>query len=242
LFDGVTYLALIVVLSQIDLREAMCKQKNSKPLKALAEGLHYVFETPLIRFRILQLLTAIGLLYPLMAVVLRTYIQKKFSLDAGQFGYVFTIPSLGSMMGAFSFAIFKPNRPLRLLFIGIPAAIVTIFAVPLCSSLEMSTAWMGLSGFFTYLSFAALTVSLQLEVDEEFRGRLGSVIGLSFVGFGPMMAFPVGLLSDWLGPEMTIFGFSTLCAILSALLYTAHKSALHMALTPSLPVRVELVS
>lgn len=240
IFDGLTYLVLIFVLSRIDLRQAMLKPRVEKPIEALIEGLRYIFSTPTIRYRILQLFAGISLVFPLLVVVMRTYIKHKFNLDAASFGYVFTIPALGSVMGALAFTAFKPQRPLRALFFGIPGAIVAILLQPAVHILAVSTVLMGLSGFFMYLSFAALTVSLQLEVEEEFRGRLGSVIGLGFMGLGPLMGFPAGVLADTLGTEFTIVLFTTTYALLSAILFWLHKRSLSDVFAPSHLPPIEL--
>jgi MFS family permease len=47
-------------------------------------------------------------------------------------------------------------------------------------------------------------VSMQLEVQEEFRGRLSAVIGMGFSSIGPLMSFPWGHLADYIGPPRTI--------------------------------------
>ena len=240
LFDGVTYLLLIFILSRIDLRQALLKPRTEKPMDALVEGLKYIFSTPSIRYRILQLFAGISLVFPLLVVVMRTYIKQKFNLDAAHFGYVFTVPALGSVLGALSFTVFKPTRPLRALFLGVPGAIGAILLQPLSHTLPLSTLLMGLSGFFMYLGFAALTVSLQLEVEEEFRGRLGSVIGLGFMGLGPLMGFPAGICADTLGAETTIVLFTTTYALLSLTLFWLHKRSLIEVFSSSQMPRVEL--
>lgn len=240
LFDGLTYLVLIAILSRLSLAEAQFAPFKEPPLSALWDGLSYMARAPLIRYRILQLMVAIMFIYPILSVVMRTYLQRKFQMSAAEFGYVFTVPAIGAMLGALTFAVMKPNQPLRALMIGIPGAIMSLLIQPLMGSVQSSALLLGLSGYLTYLSFAALSVSLQLEVDEQYRGRLGSVIGLSFMGIGPMMGFPIGVMADHLGEEVALVICCGICVLLSTLLYLAHKTALHGALTPSLSRNLEL--
>src|SRR5690606_28907951 len=114
-------------------------------------------------------------------VVFRTLLKAKFNLNAEEFGKVFTLPALGSMFGALSFAMIQPKIPIRALLVGIPGAALTMLLVAQMPTPLSAAVVMAFAGFFMYLTFAAITVSMQLEVDEDYRGRVSSVIGLCFV-------------------------------------------------------------
>jgi MFS family permease len=209
LFDGVTYFLIAIVLSRIDVSKyAVAQAAVAKGWAGVREGLGYIFKTPRLRYRMTQLFITICFILPIVTSVFRVYIQQKFHLTSAEFGGVFMFPAFGSMAGAFTFAAFQPRDPLRTLFVSIPGAIITLVTLPTLNTLPLATACMTGIGFFLYLSFASLTVSMQLEVDERFRGRLSSVIQLGFVGIGPAMSAPWGHLADIIGPPRTIY----LCA------------------------------
>lgn len=240
LFDGLSYLLLISILFQLDLSAAK-RDLSRTPVgrwKALLQGFKYIVETPPLRFKILQLLMAITLLLPLMIVVFRTYVSEKFGLSAEEFGYVFTIPALGSMLGALSFAVVKPKRPILALFVGVPLSAFTMMLVPLAPTALWAAVIMGLSGLAVYLSFASLTVSLHLDVEEEFRGRLGSVIGMGFLSLGPLASFPIGYLADWIGFNNSVYVVSALFLILSVILALTHWKQWEIGASPSADVSV----
>ncbi len=194
------------------------RARRSSNWAALFEGLRYMFSDSNLRYRILQLLLNITLLFPLLIVVFRVYVQERFELTAEQFGYLFTFPALGSMMGAITFTLVKPAKPIKALIFGIPMASLAVFLLPLVQSPLQAGLLMSLTGFSLYLSFAALTVSMHLEVMEEFRGRMGSVLGLCFLSIGPLMSFPIGLLSDVFGAPLVMQSLAIVFLILSALL------------------------
>ncbi len=77
--------------------------------------------------------------------------------------------------------------------------------LPFIADLNVSVLAMSAAGFGLYLCFAALTVSIHLEVEEEFRGRVGSMIGMGFSAIGPLMCFPWGHIADLIGPPSTIW-------------------------------------
>jgi MFS transporter, DHA3 family, macrolide efflux protein len=179
----------------------------------MREGLNYMWSERNLRYKLLQLLLSIACVLPLMFVVFRVYVQERFQLDAAAFGKVFSFPALGSMAGAVIFAVIKPREPVRALLFGVPLASVMLVVVPWMPSLSWTMAAISFCAFGLYLTFASLTVSLQLEVDNAYRGRLSAVIGMGFSAIGPLMAFPWGHMADAAGAPRTIW----ICAGLFAL-------------------------
>src|SRR5665213_3619692 len=218
MFDGLTYFVVALVLMNVNLGTSLRVVSKVSPRKSLSEGLKYISSSAIIRFRLVQLMLTLSCVYPIMSTVFRYYVKEKFNLDASQFGAVFSFPALGSMAGALSFAAFKPREPIRVMYFGIPLVFVMLLALPWMPNLPLTVAVMSLTGFGLYLSFASLTVSMQLEVQEEYRGRLSSVIGMGFSAIGPLMSFPWGHLADSIGSPNTIFIAATVFGIGSAVL------------------------
>lgn len=209
LFDGVTYFLVALVLTTVNLRSVQ-KVVPTKVGHDLRNGLRYIWRNTIIRYRMLQLMLSLSFAYPMMLAIFRVYVQQKFQLQAHEFGAVFSFPAMGSMAGALTFAIFKPRRPMRLMILGVPLTFCMLMLVPLLPSLSQTVTAMSLAGFGLYLSFASLTISMQLEVEEEYRGRLSSVIGMGFQSIAPLMCFPWGHLADAFGSPRVIWVATTL--------------------------------
>lgn len=224
LMDGLTYLGVALIIGSISIPNSKPKlSPQDNPWQALMGGFRYMAQNGKIRFIVLQLLTTIIFIYPLLNVVFRTYLKTKFQLSAQEFGLVFALPALGSMMGAIGFAVIQPKIPLKALLFGIPGA-------PLMMMLTMSmptpplAAWtLAFAGFFTYLSFASLTVSVQLLVDDQFRGRVSSVVALCFGSIGPLMGLPAGTIADQFGSENTVSSLGLIFLLLSGTLAFLHR-------------------
>lgn len=221
-FDGITYflIALVLVNAQIkDVPRSVVKQSSIQGLK---EGIRYIWNDRLLRYRVAQLMLTICCIYPLMVSVFRIYIYQKFQLSSQEYGMAFTFPAMGSMTGAMTFAILQPKKPIRALWIGVPLVFANLMILPLIGNLHWTVLAMTLSGFGLYLTFASLTVSMHLQVEEKFRGRMSSVIGMNFSSLGPLMSFPWGHLADYTGPPLTIWICGLIFGIFSAVLGIAH--------------------
>lgn len=205
LFDGVTYLLIVLVLSRVKVEHLQVARKSGeRSWHGLLEGLRYIHSNHSLRYRMLQLYITIGFVMPMVVNIFRVYIQKQFNLTGAEFGTVFMFPALGSMLGALTFAATQPRNPLSALLLGIPAVVVGLLAMPFLNSLTLATVCMTVIGFALYLSFASLTVSMQVDVEDRFRGRMSSVIQMGFFGVGPLMAAPWGHLDDIMGSPATM--------------------------------------
>jgi MFS family permease len=226
LFDAVTYFGVTAILAGMNFHHV---RKAGSVLggqwAAMLEGVRYIARNPAMRYRVLQLVMTIILPFPLMLVVFRTFMKVHFNLNADEFGFVMTLPALGSVAGALSFAVLKPKVPIRALMAGIPGVGLMVLAVPHMPAPILAGLMMACVGFFLYLTFASLTVSMQLDVDDAFRGRISSVIGLCFVSLGPLAGFPIGGLADRIGIVNSIQLVAAVFLSISAVLALLHRQA-----------------
>lgn len=225
LFDAVTYFLVALVLTRVEIMPRTALMDLPDKRKSLRDGLKYIAEHPLLRFRILQLMLTISCVFPMMAAVFRAYVQQKFNLNAQEFGHVFSFPAFGSMCGALTFAVLKPKEPIRALMLGVPLVFSLLLLMPWMPGLTATVAAMSFTGFGLYLTFASLTVSMHLEVEEQYRGRLGSVIGLGFSAIGPLMCFPWGHFADMAGAPAAIWTCAAIFGLGSFFLAASNRLA-----------------
>jgi MFS family permease len=224
LFDAITYFLVAGVMAYATVKDIPREIIKQSSFQGLTEGLRYIYGSEILRYRVAQLLLTTCCIYPLMVTVFRIYVYQKFNLTSAEFGTVFSFPALGSMCGALSFAIFQPKKPIRALWFGVPLVFVMLMSLPLISTLWLTVCAMSFTGFGLYLTFASLTVSMHLEVQEKYRGRMSSVIGLNFASIGPLMSFPWGHLSDFIGPPRTIWICASIFGVGSAILGSLHHT------------------
>jgi len=225
LFDGLSYLGIMFVLLSIELFPKS-KSKFAIPsnrLQALKQGFYYFYKNPRLRFKLMQFLLIICVIFPILIVIFRTYLRIKFSLQADEFGFLFTMPAMGAMVGAMMITALQPKKPIKLLLFAVPGMSMLLVAVVLAESLFLTTILLVFTGFFSYLNFVSLTLSLHLEILDEFRGRLGSLLGLGFVSIGPLMSYPIGYFADHVGYQL-----STIILAVCFMLGTGVISVLYM--------------
>lgn len=222
LFDGLTYFLIALVLMRAKIRDVPREVVRQSSFQGLREGIQYIWANVSIRYRVIQLVLTICCVYPLMVSVFRIYIYQKFNLNSDEYGMAFTFPALGSMAGAMTFAILQPKKPIRALWFGVPLVFIMLMILPILPDLQTTVFAISLTGFGLYLTFASLTVSMHLQVEEKFRGRMSSVIGMNFSSIGPLMSFPWGHLADYTGPPLTIWICGMIFGFFSAVLGIAH--------------------
>jgi MFS family permease len=228
LFDGLSYFGLLFVLAKIDLQPPLHKvaPHGTSQLSAISEGFRYLKNNRSIRYRLIQLLLTICFVFPIMMVIFRTFVRQKFDLSGAEFGYVFSLPAFGALAGALTFAFWKPIKPINTLQLSIPMGILSLISVPFMPTTTTTSLAMTVNGFFSYLTFASLTVSIHLDLEEEYRGRISSLIGMCFISIGPIMCLPVGILGDHLGFNSTVLILAGLFALLSTQLALLHWRSL----------------
>lgn len=182
------------------------------------DGLKYFFSNPSLRYKMMHLFLSLGLILPVVTVVFRTYLKQKFDLDPAQFGYLFAFPALGSVAGTLYFVLTKKEHPEENLKWATPMLIIGLLLIHFANDPWSTAAILAFCGFSSYVNIAAVTQSLHLEVHDNYRGRLGSLIGLGFISLGPLMSFPVGYYTDLMGYDAGIIHFTVLFALSTALL------------------------
>lgn len=220
LFDAISYLGVIYMISRAKLRD---KESHGPPVQnrgvlGLLDGLKFFFQEPKMRYLQLQLLAGLMIVIPLSNVVFRSFLKEKFHLPASQFGYLFSFPGLGAMVGALYFTLAALKRPSKNLIVGIPALILTLLCVRTVPSPLLAAVLLGFTGFFIYLCVASLTQSMHLATPDDYRGRLGALITLGFNSVSPLMSFPVGVYTDKYGFESSILHLTLVFGGLSLLL------------------------
>ncbi len=218
LMDAIGFFTVCIVIYFLKIKPH--EEKNIKP-QALKE-LSYFLKKPRMRYQLGQLALSMLTIFPLFVVVLRTFATKKFELEAADFGRLFMFPAMGSVLGSLVFAVWKPKDALSTIKIAVSMILFFYWMVLEVENQFGAAVIMCAMGFSGYLMFAALTVGIQLEVKESFRGRVSALIGLAFGSLGPIATYPIGIFADYYGEAATIRIFTIIFFILSCVWYSYH--------------------
>jgi len=211
--NGLSFLMIVFVISripQLSTRESV----NLQP-KNMSYIWTYLRDHGTLKRVIVQLFMVIGLLFPLVFTVFRVYMQKKFHLTAQEFGFVFSAPGFGALLGSLSFLLWRPQKPLRVLPYGITGVVSFLVLLTFVNTLFGAILTLICFSFFMFLSISSLTVTIQLEITNEIRGRISALVGMAFTSLGPILSVPIGFAADHFGERPIMLSIAATFAIVS---------------------------
>jgi MFS family permease len=216
--NGVSYLAVIWSLLQMDLPRRERRHFGSVMLQQVRQGLIYVW-THRPSFY-LMLIVAINSGFAMQYTVLIPMFARDL-LHAGARGYGFLMAAQG--VGAVAAAIIMNSRS------GAPRAhrqnlVFGVFCTAISIGVFGFSRWLGLSLLAQMMIGAGLmnhmvttNTLLQLFVSDELRGRVMSIYTLSFIGTAPLGSLEVGFVGEHVNPRAAVMVcsvFSLICGFI----------------------------
>jgi len=203
--NALSYIPLIVNLIRIDtpIRNPKSTMKKENILKNMMDGIYYVIHNKKMRiifvlFLLLSLfLINFGLLNPVLA-------KMDLKSDASGLSLLMTSMGVGALIAALSIILLRWKNPTIkqifwvALFFSLSQILLSFFGKLIYSAMIMS-----IIAFFMILFSTLVNTSLQLESDDQHRGRVMSVYTFVFVGVAPIGSIYAGTLANWLGARGT---------------------------------------
>jgi len=197
--NALSFLGIVFVISKIP--QLAYRVEATKERQGIGAAWSYLRNDPLLSSVIVQLFLVIGLMFPLVFTVFRVYLQKRFNLQAEEFGMIFAAPGFGALLGSLTFLLWSPRNPLKALPMGIMGIIIFLVTISQVDSLVLAAiALIGFS-YFMFLTISSLNVTIQLTITNEIRGRVAALVGMSFTSLAPLMSVPVGFAADQFGEQ-----------------------------------------
>jgi MFS family permease len=184
----------------------------------LVEGLKYSFNFKPIRYLIL-FVVAMGFFGLPFQVFLPVFAKDILHGDSQMLGYLTGSMGAGALLGAFYLASQKgvSGIPKTILYTSF-AASFGLIAFSLSNNPILSIILIFFTGFGMISQFAATNTLLQHIVDDDKRGRVVALYGMSFMGITPLGSLLLGSISPWAGVQVTLVASGFFC-LLAALIY-----------------------
>jgi MFS family permease len=215
--NGLSYGAAIVAFVMLRRDEFFAVEPVPKRKGQLREGLRYAWSTPAVRLP-LVLTAVIGTLAFNFQIVLPLIAKQTFDGDAGTFGVLYALMSVGSVIGALVTA--HEARATQRFLLGaalaygvllIGAAIAPTLAVEMLVLIPVGAAG---------IAFTAMANGvIQTECAPEMRGRVAALFAVAFLGSTPIGGPIIGWVSEQLGPRAGLWvgGLATLAVTAAAI-------------------------
>ncbi len=194
-------------------------QPREHPLRALAEGIRFLFASPLVGMvalvgALLMLASAVRVLYPALA--------PHWRVDAGHLGLMYAAVPLGAAVGALtSGRLAHVSRPGQWVLGSAIAAFAALGLFSLMPQFWLALLCLATFGYFSAINSLLQYAMIQALTPDALLGRINGLWTAQNVTGDALGAALIGSLGSWLLPyeAASLFGFAA--ALLSVVLWLA---------------------
>jgi len=211
--NGFSFMAVIASLLWMRVEPLNVHHHKGSILQELAEGLKYSFRNRTIRY-LLLLISAIGFIGLPFQVFMPVFARDILHGDSQLLGFLTGSLGAGALVGAFYLASRKSIRSLpKTILVSSILFGIGLFTFSLSTITPVSLLVIFFTGFGMIVQFAATNTLLQHIVDEDKRGRVVALYGLSFMGITPLGSLLLGSISPTIGVRLTLAISGLLCLL-----------------------------
>lgn len=215
--NGLTYIAIIAALCSMRLDPQPRRRISAR--RGISEAIHYARSRPAILS--LLALVAIVSVFGLQYIVMMPVFAKDI-LGGGPrtLGVLMAATGVGALMGALNLASWgnRRGRATRILG-GALFFMVALFLFTLSANLYLSLLLLVLVGAFMITFLATTNTLLQIEVEDDLRGRIMGLFVMALLGMMPLGSLQIGFLAHYIGAPGAIRIGLVICLICWALLF-----------------------
>jgi MFS family permease len=215
LLNATTFLAPILALTMIRVRDVRHDTTRTSLGVALSEGVTTLYERPALLGTISLMVTAGGL--PLaIALMMPAYAEDVLQTNSIGLGLLLASAAVGAVLSTFFVARLRIGR--RGYALMVSSLVLPLFMMGFAASRRMPVACLILLsvGLTQSVLHALSTTLVQVNVPDRVRGRVMSLYGMFIIGVPKLGGVLIGGLAENLGLPLTI-GLSSALALLYAL-------------------------
>jgi len=217
LFNGLSYLAVIIALTAMKLEPNHARPKRSRGMGELKEGFAYAFGFPPIR-AVLLLLALVSMMGMPYSALMPIFAKDVLHGGPHALGFLMGASGVGALVGALYLASRKSVLGLgKIIPMAASAFGAGLVAFSLSRILLFSLILMLVTGFGMIVQMAASNTILQTIVEEDKRGRVMSFYTMAFMGMTPFGSLLAGVLASRIGAPHTLLIGGAACLIGAAI-------------------------
>jgi MFS family permease len=213
LFDGFSYIAVIVSLLLMHITRQQARSQRSRVSHELKEGWSYVLHFAPIR-SILLLLALVSLVGMPYSVLMPIFAGTVLHGGAHTLGFLMGAAGVGALAGALLLAtrhsVVGLGRVTAMTSAGFGLGLVAFSS---SRWLPLSLVMMMFTGFCMMTQMASSNTILQTIVEEDKRGRVMSFYSIAFQGTAPFGSLIAGAAAARIGAPRTLMIGGCLCVV-----------------------------
>jgi MFS family permease len=209
----ISYLAVIGALMRMDVPNIVQSQRASV-IQSLTEAFGYVRRENVIMtfLTVSAIFNIFGRSY---VTLLPVFAKDVLQLGASGFGFISAGPGLGTIVGSFTLASLgrveaKPARMVALL-VGFTSC---LFSFAVSRDARLAFGFLVAVGALSTLFETLLNTSIQLRVEEAFRGRVSGFYGLTGGGLREFGGMQAGFIAEWTSAPVAISAGAVALAVI----------------------------
>lgn len=221
--NGISFIPVIYGLYAINAKDNIPGKKHEKIIKEIIDSIKYIMKNDTLKFTII-LMIIVCIFSANSEVIIPVFTNEVLKMGAR--GYTFLLSALG--FGAFCGAIFMASRSKRglnkviLIWDSILISMTQIF-IYFIKQYYFVAILIVFIGFF-YLTFLNMSNStLQMNITNDYRGRVMSVYALITSGSAPIGNSFAGYIMERSGANMGYFACGLFTLVLVSALLLFHK-------------------
>ena len=200
LTDGLSYVAVLTALVMMRPGELRRPPLTARAKGQVREGLRYIKTMPDLWIP-LVMMAVIGTLSFNFQVVLPLLVTRTFGGNEGTFTLLFSVISIGSLIGALSTAR-RTSIDLRQEVMAAGGFGLAMLALAATPGLGLAFPVAMLVGLFSIMFMTASTAVVQLRADPAMRGRVLAIQSMVFLGSTPIGGPILGAVCDAFGARV----------------------------------------
>ena len=211
LFNGISYLFVILALISIRENELFIEPKKSSSTK-IREAMEYVAARPDILAVMITVFfaTSFGLNFNIFNTMMATQV---FDKGAAEYGALGSILAVGSLTGAIISARLEKKRGPRFVMIGSMIFSAVLIISAFAPTYLVYSILLPMIGCVALLTFIAANTMVQLRTDSQIRGRVMGIYLTVFLGGTPIVSPFIGIMTQEVGTRPTV----AICGLISLL-------------------------
>jgi MFS family permease len=225
LINFVSYLAVLICLSQMKLRLAPTVQRTENIWYDLKEGFRYLKDSPNISSLILVMASSSLMVIP-FTTFLPVFAKDIFHGDATTFSWFESCGGLGALIGAVYMATLKSHRNFNKIIIQSGFVLgISVFALALSPTLIVALFFTAAAAMALMAQNSSINTYLQTHTTDKMRGRTMSYYIMAFQGILPIGTLLMGYLAHRFGTTtiVALEGVAGVLIMLSFVLYRRNR-------------------
>ena len=205
LMNGLSFLAVVFSLIKIKSYAVNIRVKQQKLKEEIFDGLRYIKSQKQILYAVLAML-AMGTFAMNTNVIIPVFARVVLNQGAQGYSFLLSAMGVGSLIGSLYFAARSREEVSHdgILIYAIALSFCLLLA-GMAKNYNLLLIIIAVLGFFNLLFMTTINSTMQMNTDNEHRGRVMSIYSLVFTGTTPIGNFLTGYVAQNYGSRNSFF-------------------------------------